>query len=144
MSYKQLHRSINNRRIAGVAAGIAEYFNIDPTPVRLIWLLAIFVGGTGFLAYVIAWIVIPEAPYASNEASQTPINITPTEQTEATESDDKRRLRLTYAGIFLILLGGIFLLREFLPWQLSRFSWALFLIALGVFMLLPRKRRPRS
>jgi phage shock protein PspC (stress-responsive transcriptional regulator) len=48
-----------------VAAGLAEYFDIDPTLVRLIWVIAFFVFGTGFLAYLIAWIVIPEAPYTS-------------------------------------------------------------------------------
>lgn len=62
MNYKHLYRSVTNRRIAGVAAGIAEYFDIDPTIVRLIWLFSIFFVGGGILAYLIAWIVIPEEP----------------------------------------------------------------------------------
>ena len=62
MSYKHLYRSVANRRIGGVAAGIAEYFDIDPTIVRLVWFLSIFVIGGGILAYIIAWIVIPEEP----------------------------------------------------------------------------------
>jgi phage shock protein C len=62
MEYKRLYRSVRDRRIAGVAGGIAEYFNVDPTLVRLGWLLAIFIIGGGLLAYLIAWIVIPDAP----------------------------------------------------------------------------------
>jgi phage shock protein C len=62
MEYKRLYRSVRNRRIAGVAGGISEYFNVDPTLVRLGWVLAAFFIGGGILAYLIAWIVIPEAP----------------------------------------------------------------------------------
>ncbi len=62
MEYKRLYRSVNDRRITGVAGGIAEYFNVDPTLVRLGWVLAAFLIGGGILAYLIAWIVIPEAP----------------------------------------------------------------------------------
>ena len=64
MSYKRLYRSVHNRKIGGVAGGLAEYFDIDPTLVRLIWVIALFAFGTGFLAYIIGWIVIPEAPYS--------------------------------------------------------------------------------
>lgn len=59
-SVKRLYRSDKNRMIAGVCAGIGEYFNIDPTLVRLLWAVAIFFGGVGVLAYLIAWIIIPE------------------------------------------------------------------------------------
>jgi len=49
--------------IAGVCGGLAEYFDIDPTIVRLLWVLFIFMGvGAGIPAYIIAWIIIPEAP----------------------------------------------------------------------------------
>ena len=62
MSKKQLYRSITERKLGGVAGGIAEYFNLDPTLVRLIWVVTLFWAGTGVLAYIIAWIIIPEAP----------------------------------------------------------------------------------
>jgi len=58
---RRLYRSKKNRVIAGVCGGIGEYFNIDPTLVRLLWVLFIFAGGSGLLAYIIAWIIIPEA-----------------------------------------------------------------------------------
>jgi phage shock protein C len=57
---KRLYRSKTNRIIAGVCSGIAEYFNVDPTLIRLLWLLFSLSGGAGVLAYVIAWIIIPE------------------------------------------------------------------------------------
>ena len=55
-------RSSRDKKIAGVCAGLAEYFDLDPTIVRVIWLLAIFFAGTGFLIYIILWIVLPLAP----------------------------------------------------------------------------------
>ena len=58
---KRLFRSRKSRMIAGVCGGIAEYFEIDPTLVRLLWVVAsLFSGGAGILGYVIAWIIIPE------------------------------------------------------------------------------------
>jgi len=57
---KRLFRSKSNRIIAGVCGGVGEYFGIDPTVVRLLWVLFTFLGGSGILAYIICWIVIPE------------------------------------------------------------------------------------
>jgi phage shock protein PspC (stress-responsive transcriptional regulator) len=57
---KKLYRSKKNRVIAGVCGGIAEYFNVDPTLVRLLWIVFVIIWGSGILAYIIAWIIIPE------------------------------------------------------------------------------------
>jgi phage shock protein C len=59
---QRLVRPRADRKIAGVCAGFAEYFDIDVIVIRLVWVVVAFLGGTGFLAYVIAWIVIPEEP----------------------------------------------------------------------------------
>ena len=59
---KRLYRSKKERMIAGVCGGIAEYFNVDPTLIRLIWVATLFMGGTGIIAYIIAWIIIPKNP----------------------------------------------------------------------------------
>lgn len=59
MSDKRLYRSSVNCMICGVCGGIGEYFNIDPTLVRLGWILFSFLGGSGILAYIIAAIIIP-------------------------------------------------------------------------------------
>lgn len=57
---KRLYRSSTNYMICGVCGGIAEYFNIDPTLVRLAWvILSVFGWGAGVLAYIIAAIIIP-------------------------------------------------------------------------------------
>lgn len=61
MEGKRLTRSTDDRMIAGVAAGIAEYLNLDPTLVRLIFVLLFFMGGNGVLIYLILWLVMPEA-----------------------------------------------------------------------------------
>lgn len=58
---KKLFRSSKNRMLAGVCGGIGEYFGIDPTVIRLLWVLfTVFSMGVGILAYIIAWIIIPE------------------------------------------------------------------------------------
>ena len=59
---KKLMRSSTNKKIAGVCAGLADYFDMDPTIIRVLWLLAVLCFGTGLLAYVILWIVLPLAP----------------------------------------------------------------------------------
>ncbi len=58
---KRLTKS-TDRRLCGVCGGIADYFNIDPTVIRLIWVVAILCFGTGLLAYIIAALIMPE-PY---------------------------------------------------------------------------------
>lgn len=59
---KQLKRSLQNRKLCGVCGGIGEYLNLDPTVVRLIWIvLSIASFGTGLIAYIIAAVVMPES-----------------------------------------------------------------------------------
>ncbi len=57
---KKLFRSRKNRVIAGVCGGVGEYFGVDPTIIRLLWVVFTLMGGAGILAYIIAWIIIPE------------------------------------------------------------------------------------
>jgi len=59
--YRRLYRSRRDRVIAGVCGGLGGYLGVDPVIVRLVWLVTVLLGGTGVLAYVIAWILIPEA-----------------------------------------------------------------------------------
>lgn len=60
MEQKKLTKSSTNRMICGVCAGIAEYVGMDPTVIRLLWVLLTFFGGSGIIAYIIAAIIIPE------------------------------------------------------------------------------------
>ena len=56
---KRLYRSSQNKQLGGVCGGLAEYLNLDPSLVRIATILLIFVAGTGFLAYLVAWFVVP-------------------------------------------------------------------------------------
>ncbi|MFA4885460.1 MAG: PspC domain-containing protein [Desulfotomaculaceae bacterium] len=126
----KLYRSRKIRMIAGVAGGLAEYFEVDVTLVRLLWVLAVFAGGAGVLAYIVAAIIIPEekdAPgYPTEEQGET----------VATPEKSLRRERTRRnAGLLLIGLGIVLLAHELLPWDLMRYSWPLLLIALGFFIV---------
>ena len=59
---KKLYRSKSNRMLAGVCAGVAEYFNIDPTVVRVIWAVTSLFAFVGVVAYAVCAFVIPEKP----------------------------------------------------------------------------------
>ena len=59
---KRLYRSRNDRKLAGVCGGIAEYYGWDPTLVRVAWIVLTLLGGSGILIYLIMWLVMPDAP----------------------------------------------------------------------------------
>lgn len=59
---RRLLRPRSGRKIAGVCQGFADFFDLDVTVIRVVWVLVALFGGGGFLAYVIAWIVMPEEP----------------------------------------------------------------------------------
>lgn len=131
MSRNHLYRSVKDRKIAGVAGGIGEYLEIDPAIVRLVWLLAILFGGAGFLAYIIAWIVIPEEKVITNEDLREE-TVPATGRTELTGG-------LTFLGILLIVLGIYFLIKQFIPFGLLNYFWPIIIISLGIFLLIPKK-----
>ena len=59
---RKLYRSRSNRQLAGVCGGLAEYFNIDATLVRVLFVVFAVLGGPGLLAYILLWIIVPEQP----------------------------------------------------------------------------------
>ena len=67
---KRLYRSRTNSTIAGVCGGLGEYFNIDPTFIRIVAVLLIFADGVGIWGYLIAWIVMPKRPLAEETAAE--------------------------------------------------------------------------
>ncbi len=71
MNPRRLYRCRDDRKIAGVAAGMAEYFELDPTVVRVAWILSIFLGGFSILLYVILAFVMPIEPIAVASAAAT-------------------------------------------------------------------------
>ena len=63
MEQKRLYKSSTNRVLCGVCGGIGEYFKVDPTIIRLIFVLFVFGVGSGLLAYIVAAIIMPEQKY---------------------------------------------------------------------------------
>lgn len=57
---KRLHLSSTDKKIAGVCGGFAEFFGIDSTIIRIAWLFAAFLGGSGVLLYLVCWLVMPK------------------------------------------------------------------------------------
>jgi phage shock protein PspC (stress-responsive transcriptional regulator) len=66
---KRLVRSSTDKKIGGVCGGLADYFDLDPTIIRIVWLLAFLCAGVGLLAYVILWIALPLAPTSAVDVS---------------------------------------------------------------------------
>jgi phage shock protein C len=71
---KKFVRSTNDRKVAGVCAGVADYFDIDPTLVRILWALSTLVPGPNILAYIIIWIAADEGPTGMARTSATVVS----------------------------------------------------------------------
>lgn len=119
---KQLYRSKNNKVIAGVCGGVAEYFEVDPTIIRIAWLLLAFPGGIGLLAYIICWIIMPEK---NENEHQTP------------ETNEKNKKII---GIVLIIIGSVFLFDIFFRWFDMAVVVPLAIIGIGIFVLYNARR----
>ena|SRR3989338_4663569 len=65
---KKLYRSNRDTKIAGICGGMGEYFNVDVTLIRLVWVSAIIFAGTGILAYIICWLIVPQNPNSQSKA----------------------------------------------------------------------------
>ena len=59
---RKLYRSKSNRQVAGVCGGLAEYFNLDPTLIRVLFIILAVLGGSGVILYVAMWIIVPKQP----------------------------------------------------------------------------------
>ncbi len=137
---KRLYRSRTNSVIAGVCGGLGEFLGIDPTLIRLLWIIAGFLGGSGLLAYIVLAIVIPEE---SPEHAQSKV-ISPGWGAGWQQGLNSVNVGLL-VGLALVVLGGILLLDSLnlIPafvyrlWHLFwRLFWPLMLIGLGLVMLL--------
>jgi phage shock protein C len=59
---RKLYRSTSNRQLAGVCGGLAEYFNLDPTLIRVLFVILAVLGGSGVILYIAMWIIVPKQP----------------------------------------------------------------------------------
>ena len=141
MPAKTLYRSRENAMIGGVCAGLAEYFNIDISLVRLATVILIFPGGLSIWAYIIAWIIVPQKPLAAAPGQNTqPIENPeagpePGEIVAPTESADRAKFII---GGILIAMGVLFLLNTFnvFVWFSFFKLWPIVLIVIGLVVLL--------
>lgn len=135
MSLKQLYRSEKNRVIAGVCAGLAEYFNLDPVIVRIFAVLITLFGGSGVLLYFILWIVIPTES-AVGKKSENNIKNNVEEIKDTTKSVVGKNSHM-WAGVLFVSLGLIFLFNNFGIFHFLNIGklWPILLVALGLIIL---------
>ena len=124
----KLYRSYDSKVIGGVCGGLAEYFDIDPIIVRLVFILLAFAGGHMILVYIQGWIIIPSRKPVAADAKGQPVQ----DEVETTSSN-----RGIWFGVILVLMGFGFLLESlglWYCWSFSRF-WPLILIAIGILIM---------
>ena len=169
MVEKRLYRSRTDRMLGGVCSGLGAYFGVDPSLVRLVFVLLFIFGGSGFLLYLILWIVLPEEgrAYASSEET-TRANVQEIAERGKQLGEDVKaafggahesgaapaspfppEARPAQAsnegarifGLILIGIGVIFLLGNLLPAFSFSSWWPLALVVVGVALLVSRLRK---
>ncbi len=146
---RKLYRSRNDRMIAGVCGGLAEYFNVDSTFIRLAVLFIFLFQGVGLIAYLIAWVVMSEEPVrdgrnmpddyyieertTSSKEDENYKEESGREEYKSSSSKDNRRRKLF--AVILIIVGSIFLLDIWIPDLYWERYWPLILVAAGFLLL---------
>jgi phage shock protein C len=154
---RRLYRCRENRVLAGVASGVAEFFDLDPTLVRVLWFVSIFFGGLTIAVYIGLALIMPLEPAGLAGPHLAPGSTDPATaaggaDTLASVPDGHRhrsrgsgRLSM-FLGIGLIVLGSIALLDIALPgWAVSwRQLWPLLVIGFGGLLIFGAMRRDRG
>lgn len=155
---RRLYRCRHDRMLAGVASGIAEYFEVDPTLIRILWIISIFFGGLGILAYIVMAIIMPVEPETGPATTGQPADPAGDATVSAQSgwhaapvphrhvSRDNGRI-VTFLGIALILFGALALVGIYLPdiADGGRFLWPAFILGIGVLLVAGAIRRePRE
>jgi phage shock protein PspC (stress-responsive transcriptional regulator) len=132
----KFYRSRKDRFIGGVAGGLAEYMNIDPILVRVVFVLILFFNGFGLLLYIILWIIVPEAPFEmpnmnpqSDNSSGNTVNF------QTSSNADRESKGRVIIGISLIVLGILFFAQSFLPHFHVKDIFPITLIIIGIALL---------
>ncbi|WGS65135.1 PspC domain-containing protein [Marinitoga aeolica] len=130
---KELYRSRKDKFLGGVCGGLAEYFEISSTLVRLICLGLILIDGIGILLYIIAWIIIPEEPAISDE------NVYESEKNFNKHKYSERNN--LFIGLTFLILGIIFILNNFFPHIVS-FSviFGILFLVFGIYLIIRGKK----
>lgn len=151
MERRRLFRSTTDKKIGGVCGGLAEYFDIDPLLVRLLFIILVIVAGGGVLLYIILWIITPEKPFSPVQAQDPPKTDNPNVNQEAPkdsyepqpnedhhkrENMERRHRGSLIGALVLITLGFLFLADEFIPHVNFGDLWPIILIVIGIGLLL--------
>lgn len=149
---RRLYRSPTDKVIGGVAGGVADYLDLDPSIVRVVWaLLALLTGGVFFLLYIVMWIVVPvgiegtaaEGATAGLSAEPGATAGSPVGPTRWARRQGSGSGGLLF-GLILIGLGSYFLVREYVTWFDVDRLWPLGLVAAGLVLLVVAVRRPAA
>ena len=139
---RRLTRCRHDRRLAGVAAGMAEFFELDPTLVRLLWFVSIFVtGGLTILLYIGLAVIVPNEPLTDLEVAGAVASGSEPHRHVARGEGSGRVT--TFIGFGLILLGGLALVDALLPsWVDSwRYLGPAFFVGIGALLVFGAMRR---
>lgn len=140
---KKLQRSSTDALLAGVAGGLGEYFEIDPTLIRLAFVLITLFGGSGIIAYLVLWLVIPKNGNKTDDYEETiKVNADEIKQKaeywvdEIKDHSPKIHSRLNF-GWLMVCMGVIFLLSNFGFFRFFRWDiwWPVIVIGVGLFLL---------
>jgi phage shock protein C len=142
----RLYRSVTDKMLGGVCAGLAKYLAIDVTIVRLFFIVLSMVGGLGPLLYVILWVVIPPENHVVDPAHPETLNSEELKERAGMVRDDfvdavssPNQNVARYIGIALILMGGFMVMKQldvsWLKWLNSGVIWAGLILAAGVALL---------
>lgn len=149
---KKLQRNEQEKMIAGVCAGLADYFDVDVSWVRIAFVLAVMAGFSGLVAYIILWIAVPPRPYTpdfgkydadykvyENKAySDNPVSDPSFTGTPFIVPKNRGKGRMI-AGVLFVTFGLFFLLNEFdlIPYWFDMGKlWPVILIVIGIYTLL--------
>ncbi len=139
---KGLYRDAQHKKIAGVCAGLAEYFSVDVTIVRVAFVLGVMLHAIGMLAYIILWIAMSEKPVVAWSSYQAGVGNNPGYQDNYSQPSynvdtvsPASRRNAMIAGIALIVIGLYFLLVNLVPWFDAETYAPIFLVIAGVLIL---------
>jgi phage shock protein C len=146
---RRLYRCRENRVLAGVASGVAEFFDLDPTLVRVLWFISILFGGIGLVVYIGMAIIVPNEPLAIDGSGvvdhaattgEGGAPLAPEGHRHATHGDGRGTM---FVGLVLILFGGLALIDTLLPsWvDAGRYLIPAFVVGLGVLLVANAVRR---
>lgn len=143
---KRLFRSKTNRMIAGVCGGLGEYLTIDPTLLRIAIALLAFAGGFGLAAYLVLWLIIPEADKVGQTLEQRTtdaaheMKMAAEKAGQMVRTGDRNNGKIL-VGILLVAFGVLAFGHTLWPWSFFRWNifWPLVVIVLGLSIIFKRK-----